>query len=141
MTLGATKTNWRRAPANVIERKIDIASKRLSLRALEVLENALDPKLTPQLDYKYRIVAAKEILDRAWGKPKQRVEARIETAPSDEFVATMKAAEERERAARERRAQMLQDKVEAIIVADNIQTEMNAEASEGAVVLQALLNK
>lgn len=83
----------RRTPE--LERKIDLACKQMSFRALEVLDAALDPKRTPDLDYKYRIVAAKEVLDRAWGKPKQKIEAKIEQAPSDAFVAAMQKAEQR----------------------------------------------
>lgn len=85
----------RRTPE--LERKIDLACKQMSFRALEVLDAALDTKRTPDLDYKYRIVAAKEVLDRAWGKPKVKVEAKIEQAPSDAFVAAMQKAENRVR--------------------------------------------
>lgn len=85
----------RRTPE--LERKIDLACKQMSFRALEVLDAALDPKRTPDLDYKYRIVAAKEVLDRAWGKPKQKIEAKVEAAPSDAFISAMQAAELRVR--------------------------------------------
>jgi len=74
------------------ERAIEIACKRLSERALKVLEQAMDEKKTPGLDYRLRIMAAQEILSRAWGKPKQATEAQINIEGGDALIDALKAA-------------------------------------------------
>lgn len=61
-----------------IERSVEVACKRLSERSIRVLSDALDPALTPEIDYKTRIDAAKEILNRAWGKPRQQMDVNME---------------------------------------------------------------
>lgn len=123
-----------------IERRIDIAAKRLSTRALQVLEEAMDPGKTPGLEYKYRIAAAKEILDRAWGKPKQSIKAEITTAPSDEFAAAMQEAEARERAQKE----ALKKRVEALCENAPVEIGIPSLGSEEQPVdatFSALINK
>lgn len=74
---------------------IEIACKRLSFNALQVLEKALDEKSTPELEYRWRIAAAKEILDRAWGRPKQSVEAKVEVAGVETLIEALNAAKKR----------------------------------------------
>ena len=103
-----------KAPVSKIERKIDIACKRLSVRAVDVLARALDPNLTPDLEYRYRLAAAQQVLDRAWGKPKQSIKAEITATPSDDFVKAMKDAEAREAEARQKTMQ-LESKVASLV--------------------------
>lgn len=78
-----------------IARRVDIACKRLSSRALDVLERAMDETKTPNLDYKYRIQAATHILDRAFGRPKQAVEATVTLEGGEAFLKLMQEARER----------------------------------------------
>lgn len=78
-----------------LSRSVEIAAKRLSPRAFAILEAALDPEKTPELEYRWRLAAAKEILDRAFGRPKQAIEAKLEVGGSEEFLQAMKIAKER----------------------------------------------
>lgn len=78
-----------------LERRVDIACKRLSSKALDVLERAMDETKTPDIEYKYRIMAAKEILDRAYGKPKQAIEASVTLEGGEAFLKMMQEARER----------------------------------------------
>lgn len=79
-------------PGEAIIHSIEIACKRLSVQALGVLEKALDEVKTPGLEYRYRIVAAKEILDRAWGKPKQAIEASLSEESTTKFLESIREA-------------------------------------------------
>lgn len=79
-------------PKPGIERAIEIACKRLSERALKVLENALDPAKTPGIDYKMRIMAAQELLSRAWGKPKASVDNKITVEGGEALIDILRQA-------------------------------------------------
>lgn len=80
-----------------IGRSVEIACKRLSQRALMVLEKALDEARTPELEYRWRIAAAKEILDRAWGRPKQTIDANVNIEGSEALITAINAGKERAR--------------------------------------------
>lgn len=62
------------------ERSIEIACKRYSHKALEILAKALDETKTPDLSFRDRIIAAKEILDRGYGKPRQAIDQKVEVS-------------------------------------------------------------
>lgn len=57
-----------------IARSIEIACKRLSWKALKVIEKALDDET---VEMKVRLDAAKEVFNRGWGRPKVAMEATI----------------------------------------------------------------
>lgn len=76
-------------------RAIEIACKRLSARALQVLEDALDLQKTPDLEYRHRIEAAKEILNRGWGRPKQTVDTNVNVNADESFLEAINAAKGR----------------------------------------------
>lgn len=128
---GRPHRNWSKASTENLERRIDIACKRLSVNALTILERALDERLTPNLEYKYRIAAATQVLDRAWGKPKQSIRAEITTTPSDQFMTAMREADERAEAARKAR---LEKQMNDLAAANPASLSMVPE-------LTALLNK
>ncbi len=75
-----------------LERAVEIACKRLSKGALMVLENAIDETKTPNLEMRWRLAAAKEILDRAWGRPKQSIDANIKMETAESLVDAIKSA-------------------------------------------------
>lgn len=66
-----------------LARKVEIACKRLSVRALEVLEQAMNNE---SVEMKHRIDAAKEILNRAFGRPKQSVEANVTVQTGEQLI-------------------------------------------------------
>lgn len=101
------------APKPGIERAIEVACKRLSERALKVLENALDPVKTPGIDYKMRIMAAQELLSRAWGKPKASVESKVTFEGGDALLNAMKNARAR---AKEEVSRVMTDNLQAAII-------------------------
>lgn len=88
---------WKDGRATVpqVQRSIEIACKRLSGRALAILERALDEVKTPELEYKQRILAAKEILDRGWGKPRQQIDSTVVTGSGEQFLEALRMARER----------------------------------------------
>jgi hypothetical protein len=94
MPKGIPKAGYRKGRRVSTEQfhAIEIACKRLSTRALEILEEAMNDKGT---DPRYRIMAAKEILDRGWGKPKQSTESTVNVNASDNFVQALREARAR----------------------------------------------
>lgn len=75
-----------------IARSIEIACKRLSWKALKVLEKALDDDT---VDMKTRLQAAQEVFNRGWGKPKQSVEANINIGGGDALLEAIAHARKR----------------------------------------------
>lgn len=76
-------------------RQVEIACKRLSVRAFEVLRKAMDDAMLGKVDMKVGIIAAKEVLDRGLGKAKQTVEANINVEGGEALIEALKAARER----------------------------------------------
>lgn len=75
-----------------IERRVDIACKRLSQTAVAALEKVLkDPKAQPREQLK----AAEIILNRAWGKPRQQIDQTITVGGGDALVEAMNKARQR----------------------------------------------
>ncbi|MGI0011231.1 MAG: hypothetical protein ACREAE_07510 [Nitrosopumilaceae archaeon] len=75
-----------------IIRGVEIACKRLSERALKVLEDAMKDET---LDMKHRLDAAKEILNRAWGRPKQSIEANVNVHSGEVLIEAITQAKQR----------------------------------------------
>lgn len=75
-----------------IARSIEIACKRLSAKALDILEKAMNDE---KLDMKHRLDAAKEILNRGWGRPKQSVDTNINVNNGDALLAALTSAKDR----------------------------------------------
>lgn len=69
------------------ERAIEIACKRLSIHAINVLEMALKKE---DVDIRWKIQAAKEILDRGWGRPAQSIKADINISTIDALVSRIR---------------------------------------------------
>ncbi len=68
------------------ERRIEIACKRWDEKALKVLTDALGDAT---LDYRWRLTAAKEILDRAYGRPRQQVDATVKVEAAEALLAAL----------------------------------------------------
>lgn len=81
----------RRAGEAVI-RSIEIACKRLSAQALKVLEKALADE---GVEMRYRIEAAKEILNRGWGRSRQSMEVTLNDESGSALIDALKTARER----------------------------------------------
>lgn len=75
-----------------VARSIEIACKRLSWKALQVLEKALNDDT---IEMKHRIDAAKEVLNRAWGRPKQSIEANVNVQTGESLIEAITAAKSR----------------------------------------------
>lgn len=95
-------------------RSIEIACKRYSYNALKILTDALDPAKTPELEYKMRMVAAKEILDRGYGKPKQSIDQNVEISVTG-VTQALEAA--RQRALAYQAGNALENKMQEAVVA------------------------
>jgi hypothetical protein len=70
------------------ERAIEIACKRISFKAIEILEKAL---MDESVDIRWKLSAAKEILDRGWGRPAQSVKAEVVISGVDTLVDILKS--------------------------------------------------
>lgn len=88
----AVKRVMRNSNGGELARKIEIACKRLSVRALQVLEQAMNNE---SIEMKHRIDAAKEILNRAWGRPKQSVEANVTVHTGEQLIEAITQSRER----------------------------------------------
>lgn len=75
-----------------IERRIEIACKRLGDGAIRLLEKLMMDENT---EVRWRIVAAKEILDRGFGRPKQSIDQKITMNGGEAFLEIMRDARER----------------------------------------------
>lgn len=75
-----------------IERRIEIACKRLSVRAFEVIEKIM---LDETVEPKFRLTAAKEILDRGLGKAKQRVDQNVKIEGGEALIELIRVGRER----------------------------------------------
>ena len=75
-----------------IERSIEIACKRLSWKALKVLEKALDDE---RVDMKIRLQAAQEVFNRGWGRAKQSVETIVNVHANDALLEAITHARRR----------------------------------------------
>lgn len=74
------------------ERAIEIACKRYSERALQVLVDCLTDE---NIEVRWKIVAAKEVLDRAWGRAKQSVDANVKIEGSEALIDAINAGKAR----------------------------------------------
>lgn len=74
------------------ERKIEIACKRLSERALKFLIEVLEDS---SVETRWRMQAAKEIMDRGLGRPKQSMDQKITLVGGDAFMDVVNAAKQR----------------------------------------------
>ncbi len=95
MPRGIPKAGYRNSGKNKAPdalHAIEVACKRLSARALEVLEKAM---MDPNVEVRYQIMAAKEVLDRGWGKPKQSTETTVNVSTTDDFINALRDARAR----------------------------------------------
>lgn len=74
------------------ERKIEIACKRLSETALKYLIKVL---ADDTVETRWRMQAAKEIMDRGLGRPKQSMDQKITLVGGDAFMDVVNAAKQR----------------------------------------------
>ena len=81
-----------------IARSIEIACKRLSWKALRVLEAALEDE---KIEMKVRIQAAQEVMNRGWGRPKQSIDATVNVGGGDALLAAITEAKKRASEAQE----------------------------------------
>lgn len=77
-----------------VERALEIACKRESFRAIEYLFEVLQDA---DCETRWRIVAAKEILDRGYGRPRQNVEQKVTIEGGDALLAAIAAGDKRVR--------------------------------------------
>lgn len=75
-----------------LDRALEIACKRMSPKALEILEKGISD---PSIEFRWKLAAVKEILDRAWGRPKQTADVKVELGGVDSLVAALNEARER----------------------------------------------
>lgn len=75
-----------------VARSIEIACKRLSWKALKVLEKALNDET---VDMRYRLEAAKEVFNRGWGRPKQSIDANINVGGGEALLEAIAYARKR----------------------------------------------
>lgn len=94
--MAALATRAGRRIKNDKDRSIEIACRRYSERALKVLVDVLDDETA---DIRWRIQAAKEILDRGHGRPKQVVDSNITVEGGDALVQAIQAGRARVMAA------------------------------------------
>lgn len=80
------------SPAQDKERAIEIACKRYSERALKVLVDCLSDD---KIDVRWKIAAAKEVLDRAWGRARQSVDANVKIEGSEALIDAINAGKAR----------------------------------------------
>lgn len=92
MNMKDTKARTTKNTKPGVERSIEIACKRLSWTAMKVLEKALKDE---NLDMKLRLIAAKEVFDRGWGKAKQSVEATINVGGGEALLEAIAHARKR----------------------------------------------
>lgn len=81
-----------RRPGIDKERAIEIACKRESLAAIEYLFSVLKDDT---VETRWRIVAAKEVLDRGFGRPRQNVEQKVTIEGGDALLAAIAAGNQR----------------------------------------------
>lgn len=65
------------------ERQLERACMHHTMKAVDVLVNTMNDE---GADVRWRIVAAKEILDRAWGRAKQSVTANVTVEGSEALI-------------------------------------------------------
>ena len=87
----ATERKYK-SPAADKERAIEIACKRYSERALKVLVDAMTED---GVDIRWKIQAAKEILDRAWGRARQSLDANVTVEGSEALINAINAGKAR----------------------------------------------
>lgn len=75
-----------------VVRSIEIACKRLSWKALKVIEQIMNDE---RADPKVRMQASQEIMNRAWGRPKASVEQNININAGDAFLKAITEARKR----------------------------------------------
>lgn len=75
-----------------VKRSIEIACKRISWRALDVIEAIMNDTTA---DPKVRMDAAKEIMNRGWGRPKASIETNINVGASDSLLQALTEARKR----------------------------------------------
>lgn len=75
-----------------IERRIEIACKRLSANALTFLEKILSDD---NVEVRWRLQAAKEIMDRGLGKAKQSIDQKVTMVGGDAFMQVLNEAKNR----------------------------------------------
>jgi hypothetical protein len=75
-----------------VARSIEIACKRLSWRALKVIEEIME---NTNADPKVRMDAAKEIMNRGWGRPKASIETNINVGASEGLLEALSDARKR----------------------------------------------
>lgn len=78
-----------------VARKIEIACLRHSTAALNVLVDAMDKDRTPGIDYKLRIIAAQEVLNRAYGKARVSIDATVTDTNTDQLIDLIRKARDR----------------------------------------------
>lgn len=88
----ATQLSRKVRSALDVERAIEIACKRESMRAIEYLFNVLQDD---SIETRWRIVAAKEVLDRGFGRPRQNVEQKVTIEGGDALLAAIAAGNQR----------------------------------------------
>lgn len=75
-----------------VARSIEIACKRLSWAALKVIEKIM---MDDNADPKVRMDAAKEIMNRGWGRPKASIETNINVGASESLLQALNEARKR----------------------------------------------
>ncbi len=68
------------------ERRIEIACKQWDEKALKVLTDAI---LDSTIDIRWRLQAAKEVLDRAYGRPRQQMDATVKVEAAEALLAAL----------------------------------------------------
>lgn len=75
-----------------VKRSIEIACKRLSWTALKVIEKLMNNE---EVDPKVRMDAAKEIMNRGWGRPKTSIETNINIGGGEALLQAITDAKKR----------------------------------------------
>lgn len=75
-----------------IARAIEIACKRLSGKALQVLTKAMDDSLKGLIDIRWGIQASTEVLNRGFGRARQQIEANINVEGGEEMIEALRSA-------------------------------------------------
>ncbi len=79
-----------------VARSIEIACKRLSWRALKVIEQIMNSE---DADPKVRMDAAKEVMNRGWGRPRAQIDTNINIGGGEALLAALAEARSRTKAA------------------------------------------
>jgi hypothetical protein len=88
-------------PKPEIERKVELACKRISERGIKYLEDLIEKALDPETpkeqrpDPRWVMMAIDQVLNRGFGKPRQQIDQSIQVEGGDALIDAIRKAKDR----------------------------------------------